>query len=79
MANLPTVAVAGATGLVGKHIVNALVGTSFRSKFKDIILLSRQRTSPQLDQWVQEGAELRTYSEGNLIDCLRGIDVIINA
>lgn len=74
----PTIAIAGATGLVGKHITNALL-QAFKQKFQDVILLSRKASSPELDEWAQGGAMIRVYDEKHLSKSLEGIDILINA
>ncbi|KAI9894015.1 MAG: hypothetical protein M1814_004785 [Vezdaea aestivalis] len=73
---LSTVAVAGATGNLGKHVVEALL-TQFRPRFSAIILLTR-KASPQTDEWKSRGATIVQYDEPNLPKSLEGVDVLIN-
>ncbi|KAL3249542.1 hypothetical protein ABHI18_011539, partial [Aspergillus niger] len=39
---LPVVAIAGATGHLGKHVVSAFLASNLRNRFSEVILLSRQ-------------------------------------
>ncbi|GKZ29267.1 hypothetical protein AbraIFM66950_004073 [Aspergillus brasiliensis] len=42
---LPVVAIAGATGHLGKHVASAFLTSNLRNRFSEIILLSRQGSS----------------------------------
>jgi uncharacterized protein YbjT (DUF2867 family) len=75
---LPTVAVAGATGNLGKHIVQGLLSSSYRDKFNKIILLCRTPTE-QTSAWEKDGATIVKYDEESLKDSLEGVDILINA
>lgn len=79
--DLPTLAIAGATGRLGKYIANACLGASTRSRFSKIILLSRKpaSSSAQLSEWQDLGAVIRGYDEDDLSKALTDVDVLINA
>ncbi|KAK6357909.1 hypothetical protein TWF730_007266 [Orbilia blumenaviensis] len=81
MAKLPVIAVAGGTGVLGKEIVRALLDPKFRSKYQDVILLTRKATSSDALDWTSKGATVREYSEDNdqtITDALVGVDVLVN-
>jgi hypothetical protein len=48
----PTVAIAGATGKLGKHMTNTLLQLDILSTFSDLVLLPRQKPegNPQLEE-----------------------------
>ena len=77
----PTVAIAGATGKLGRHITNTLLQLDILSTFSGIVLLSRQKLEGnlQLEEWAQKGAKVVVYDEVQLRDSLKGVDVLINA
>lgn len=77
----PTVAIAGATGKLGKHITNTLLQLDILSTFSGLVLLSRQKPegNPQLEEWARRGAKVVVYDEALLCDSLKGVDVFINA
>ena len=74
----PTVAIAGATGRLGIYIVKAVLSPEFKPNFKEVIVLTRQK-SDKTAQWEKEGATLRTYDESNVKESLEGVDVLVNA
>ncbi|PHH88520.1 hypothetical protein CDD83_7427 [Cordyceps sp. RAO-2017] len=78
MSSLPTVAIAGASGLLGANIARAILQPSLRSKFANVIVLARS-SSKKTEEFVEAGAKLRQYSEGNVKEALEGVDVLINA
>ena len=78
MTGLPTVAIAGATGTLGYHIVQAFLSSTFRSSFQNIIVLARSE-SKQSNDYALAGAEVRKYSEEDLVPALEGVDILINA
>jgi hypothetical protein len=59
----PTVAIAGATGELGKHITNTLLQPDILSTFSGLVLLSRQKPegNPQLEEWAR-GEVPRSWS-----------------
>jgi uncharacterized protein YbjT (DUF2867 family) len=77
MANLPTVAVAGATGKLGSHVIEALLSASFRSCFRDVVLLTR-RPAADGNEWIKKGAKVIMYSESDLRPSLAGVDIVIS-
>ena len=74
------VALAGATGKLGKHITNALLLPEFMSTFSSFTLLSRQKQegNAQLEEWTRRGAKVVVYDEARLVESLQGVDVLIN-
>jgi nucleoside-diphosphate-sugar epimerase len=77
MAPLPTVAVAGATGKLGSHIIEALLSASFRSRFHDVVLLTR-RQGADCNEWITKGARVILYSESDLRPSLAGVHIVIS-
>lgn len=69
------VAIAGATGRLGKHILAALLSPTFRSSYADVIVLKRASTTIA----PMEGATIRTYHEDRLAEALSDVEVLINA
>ncbi|KAF3939754.1 hypothetical protein ABW19_dt0209094 [Dactylella cylindrospora] len=81
MSDLPVVAVAGATGTLGKALVGALLDPQFRSKYKDVVVLSRNTKSPQIEEWVNQGAIAKEYNvddDASVKEALAGVDVLVN-
>ena len=78
MAGLPTVAIAGGTGNLGYHIVQAFLSSTFRGSFQNVIVLTRSE-SKQNSDFASAGAEVRGYSGDDLISVLEGVDILINA
>lgn len=78
MSQLPTVAIAGATGNLGAKIAEGFLEQPFRDRFLDIIVLARAR-SDKAEHLMNQGATLRLYTEDNLKEALTGVDVLINA
>ncbi|XHG05763.1 hypothetical protein AWENTII_008976 [Aspergillus wentii] len=74
----PTVAIAGASGNLGKKLTRAFFLPAFKSRFQDIILLSRTE-SPKLQEFTAQGAKIRIYNKDSLAETLSGVDVLINA
>jgi uncharacterized protein YbjT (DUF2867 family) len=77
MAHLPTVAVAGATGKLGSYIIEALLSASFRSRFRDVVLLTRRQVADR-NEWITNGAKVILYSESDLRPSLAGVDIVIS-
>ncbi|KAB8258568.1 hypothetical protein BDV32DRAFT_159864 [Aspergillus pseudonomiae] len=73
----PTIAIAGGTGHLGKHITTALLSTPFISSFTSIILLTRSETSSSIPN--NPKLQLRKYTPTNLSQALTDIDILINA
>lgn len=71
----PSVAIAGASGKLGKYIVQAFTAEKVRPKFADIVLLSRQR------DYTVPGTTTRQISKDvdTIINALEGVEVVINA
>ncbi|KAK2601988.1 hypothetical protein QQS21_004414 [Conoideocrella luteorostrata] len=78
MTSLRTVAIAGATGNLGRELVNAFLLSEFRTRFQEVIILVRSE-SQCTASLVSAGAKLRTYNEENLEQSLQGVDVLVNA
>ncbi|KAB8272410.1 hypothetical protein BDV30DRAFT_249513 [Aspergillus minisclerotigenes] len=79
MPSKPTIAIAGGTGHLGKHITTALLSTPFINSFTSIILLTRSETSPSsFDIPSNPKLQLRKYTPSNLADSLKDIDILIN-
>ncbi|CAI7568492.1 unnamed protein product [Penicillium glandicola] len=76
----PVVAIAGATGHLGKHITTAFLSSTFQDKFAEIILLSRNESSLFQPSPSQPGVKLTTrrYNEHNLEEALQGIQILVN-
>jgi NAD dependent epimerase/dehydratase family enzyme len=77
MTNLPSLAIAGATGNLGFKVTKSILLPEFRSRFSDVFVLSRS-DSDKAQELVRAGAKLRLYSEDDLASALDGIDVLIN-
>ncbi|CAG7919860.1 unnamed protein product [Penicillium olsonii] len=76
----PVVAIAGATGHLGKHVTNAFLSSAFYDKFSEIVLLSRKEPSLLQPSEVRAGVKVttRTYNEDNLEDALQGVNILVN-
>ncbi|KAJ5753604.1 uncharacterized protein N7511_007757 [Penicillium nucicola] len=77
-ASRPVVAIAGATGHLGKNIATALLSTLFRDQFSEVILLSRNGSSPTFPG-LDARFLVRKYDENNLAEALEGVQVLVNA
>ncbi|KXG53014.1 uncharacterized protein PGRI_000640 [Penicillium griseofulvum] len=77
----PVVAIAGATGHLGKHVTTAFLSSTFQDKFSEIILLSRNESCLFQPSSSQSGVKLtaRRYNENNLEETLQGIQILVNA
>ncbi|KAF3910370.1 hypothetical protein ABW20_dc0100751 [Dactylellina cionopaga] len=81
MTKLPVIAVAGGTGALGKEFVCALLEFRFRSKYEDVIILTRNTNTPEVKNWVLKGASARQYSVDDyqsIVDAIAGVDILIN-
>lgn len=77
----PVLAIAGATGHLGKHVTTAFLSSTFQDKFSEIILLSRNESCLfQPSSSSQSGVKLTTrrYNETNLEEALQGIQILVN-
>lgn len=74
--SLPSVALAGASGHLGKHVLSAFLSPTFRSSFSDIIILKRRTASPSTDE--VQGATIRFYDDDHLDEAMVGIDVVVS-
>jgi uncharacterized protein YbjT (DUF2867 family) len=78
----PVIAIAGATGDLGSHLVKAFLEGDLFSQLSGLILLSRRHT-PRTETWKSKGAQVRIVDEtgdiGELVDALEGVDVLVNA
>lgn len=80
MARLPIVAIAGATGRLGKPTTDAFLSSKWNSNFEQVIILSRSASLPDHEAWFKAGAILRSYSEdeGSLKQALEGVNILVN-
>ncbi|KAL5358550.1 isoflavone reductase family protein [Aspergillus floccosus] len=80
MAPGPVVAIAGATGHLGKHVLSAFLSSPLSSKFSEIIVLSRQGANSKGHSSTASNVKLttRTYTETHLPEALQGIDILVN-
>jgi nucleoside-diphosphate-sugar epimerase len=78
-AGLPNVAIAGATGRLGKHILSALLSPEFRPSFNEVILLKRGPAPDAPPTAGPEGTTTRHLSSPPTPTDLAHIDVLINA
>jgi hypothetical protein len=76
----PVVAIAGATGYLGKHVTTAFLSSTFQDKFSEIILLSRNESCLFQPSSSQAGVKLSTrrYNEDNLEEALQDIQILVN-
>lgn len=77
-ATRPVVAIAGATGHLGRHVASAFLSPFFRSKFSDVIILSRKDASSIAEIETTTDYTVRKYSEDNLVKALQGVQVLVN-
>ncbi|OAA71139.1 isoflavone reductase family protein [Cordyceps fumosorosea ARSEF 2679] len=77
MADLQTVAIAGASGNLGSKITESILQSLYKNKFKQIIILARSQ-SAAVERLASMGAIVRIYSEKNLTRVLSDVDVLIN-
>ncbi|GLA69227.1 hypothetical protein AtubIFM55763_008410 [Aspergillus tubingensis] len=81
---LPIVAIAGATGHLGKHVASAFLTSNLRNRFSEIILLSRQGSHHTLPTDLPSDSPkltIRTYTEDSIPSitrALHGATVLIN-
>lgn len=74
-----SVAIAGASGTLGKHVLSAFLQPEFHSSFSEIIVLKRPSTSNNSDVYqAREGVTIRTYDDSNLAASLIGVDVLVS-
>ncbi|CAI7661629.1 unnamed protein product [Penicillium discolor] len=75
----PVVAIAGATGHLGKHVTTAFLSPSFQDKFSEIILSGNESCLFQPSS-SQSGVKLTThrYNETNLEESLQGVQILVN-
>ena len=73
------VAIAGASGHLGKHLVDAFTLPQFRQSFSQITLLTRQpKDQAAQSKNPQNGVLTRYYDENDLSSSLDGIDILVN-
>ncbi|EAW12303.1 isoflavone reductase family protein [Aspergillus clavatus NRRL 1] len=80
LTSCPVVAIAGATGHLGKYVLSAFLSAPFHSYFSEIIVLSRDKNPTLPKQYDDRGATLtiRTYDETNLPAALDGVNILVN-
>ncbi|ETN37018.1 uncharacterized protein HMPREF1541_08006 [Cyphellophora europaea CBS 101466] len=69
------VAIVGAGGRLGKHILSALLSPEFRSSYADVVVLRRSGT----ESAVIPNATVRTFEQDTIGDCIHDVDVLISA
>ncbi|GLI75908.1 hypothetical protein PoHVEF18_004174 [Penicillium ochrochloron] len=74
----PVVAIAGATGHLGSRVASAFLSSPFNEQFSDVILLSRNESSPESTSKAGGRYTTRKYDEDNLVDALRGVQILVN-
>ncbi|KAJ5905196.1 uncharacterized protein N7473_002112 [Penicillium subrubescens] len=74
----PVVAIAGATGHLGSRVASAFLSSPFNEQFSDVILLSRNKPSPESTPKTGGRYTTRKYDEDNLVDALRGVQILVN-
>jgi hypothetical protein len=77
MAFRPTVAIAGAAGNLGNKLTRSFLRPEFRSRFQDVLVLSRTE-SQAIRDLVALGAKSRLYNETEIEKALHGVDVLVN-
>jgi len=77
MAFLRTVAVVGAGGHLGKEVGRALLSSTFRASYANVVFLRRQSTEESGKESI-DGAQLRFYKDDTLSQALQGVDVLIS-
>ncbi|KAF9887640.1 hypothetical protein FE257_009733 [Aspergillus nanangensis] len=80
MASYPVVAIAGATGHLGKHVTSAFLSPPMSTQFSEIVLLTRQERLPAGHKPESGSVKvtLRPYSENHLAEALKGVDILVN-
>lgn len=78
MNSRPVVAIAGASGHLGRHVASAFLSSPFRDQFSNVILLSRQDSSFSSLPDTLGKYTSRVYDENNLVDALRDVQVLVN-
>ena len=78
MSSHPVVAIAGATGHLGQRVASAFLSSLFHGQFSEVILLSRQDSSLSSIPDSARKYTIRKYDENNLLDALRGVQVLVN-
>ncbi|PYI01377.1 isoflavone reductase family protein [Aspergillus sclerotiicarbonarius CBS 121057] len=74
----PVVAIAGASGHLGKHVASAFL-SHFSNRFSEIVLLSRQGAPPDVaNPATNVKLTVRRYDEDNLVDALKGVHILVN-
>lgn len=74
---LPTIALAGSTGYLGSQVLKVLTSTTFRSSFKDVIVLKRSSSKPQSES-ANDTYTTRIYDESDLSASLQDVNVLIS-
>lgn len=75
-----TIAIAGATGGLGKYITEAILSEQFKGSFKEVVVLSR-KASETTKEFERQGATVRIYKEDdrdNLRSVLQDANVYVN-
>ena len=72
-----TVALVGASGHLGQEVAKALLSSTFRASYANVVFLKRRHNDDSNRESI-EGAEVRYYDDHTLTEALRGIDVLIN-
>jgi NmrA-like family len=78
----PVVAIAGGTGQLGSHIMNALLSPQFSPSFKEIRLLTSNVSSEKAQLFASKGAKtigVNYSDEQSILTAIQGADVLINS
>ena len=77
MSALRTIAIVGASGHLGKEVAGALLSSTFRQSYGNVLLLTRDRGDSR-PAAPPAGADIRCFSNDKLADALQGVDVWIS-
>ena len=72
-----TVALVGASGHLGKEVAKALLSSTFRASYANVVFLKRRPANDSGKESI-EGVEVRYYDDDTLAQALQGVDVLIN-
>ncbi|KAF4554489.1 Hypothetical protein D9617_4g002440 [Elsinoe fawcettii] len=74
---MQTLAIAGATGNLGQHLMKVLLSPQVRSRFRDVIVLSRAE-SDVTREWSRQGATIALWTEDNIKQILSAVGILVN-
>ena len=73
-----TVALVGARGHLGQEVAKALLSSTFRASYANVVFLKRRHNANDSGKESIEGVEVRYYDDDTLAQALQGVDVLIN-